>query len=448
MLRGALMAAALLLGSCGSSRPRDVDRPVAPEIAAEIGRIKAIDHHAHPVRVLGQGEQDREFDALPVDNMEPASDPLFVRPGNPGVIEAWRALYGYQYHDANPEHVRENQARKRQVMRDKGDGYPAWVLDQAGTAVMFANRVEMGRGIQPPRFLWVPYADALMFPLDNSGLASENSDRKAFFVDEDRLLQRYLKESGAGQPPSSLGEYLGRVVTPTLERHTKGGAVAEKFEAAYLRSLEFDPVERSEADRIYARCINKGIPPDREYKALQDYLFRFIAAECGRLGMAVHLHVMAGGGSYFDVQGDSPLLFESVLDDPGLRKTKFVMVHGGWPFTKEITPLLEKPNAWLDYSGQSLALSPAVLAQTLREWLEYVPEKVMFGTDAYPYSDEMGWEESAWLAARQGREALGRALTAMMRDNEITRERAFELALMVLRDNARKLYGLPDEASR
>jgi hypothetical protein len=31
----------------------------------------------------------------------------------------------------------------------------------------------------------------------------------------------------------------------------------------------------------------------------------------------------------------------------------------------------------------------------------------------------------------------------MMRDNEISHGRAAELARMVLRDNARKLYGLP-----
>src|ERR1035438_3334126 len=48
------------------------------------------------------------------------------------------------------------------------------------------------------------------------------------------------------------------------------------------------------------------------------------------------------------------------------------MVHGGWPFTREITPLLEKPNAYLDFSAQSLLLSPATLSGILREWLEHV----------------------------------------------------------------------------
>ena len=52
-------------------------------------------------------------------------------------------------------------------------------------------------------------------------------------------------------------------------------------------------------------------------------------------------------------------------------------------------------------------------------------------------------EEAGWLASRTGRQALGLALTGMLRDGEITRARAIELAKMVLRDNARKLYGLP-----
>jgi predicted TIM-barrel fold metal-dependent hydrolase len=398
---------ALLLAACRG------EPLVDPGIAAEISRIKAIDNHAHPVRNMPKGQQDRFFDALPVDNMEPASDPLALRPG------AFSKVF--------PE-------GKQQIMQAKGDGYPAWVLDQMNVDVMLANRVEMGPGIEPPRFRWVPYADALLFPLDNSALAAANSDRKAFFALEDVLFRRYLRESGLQTAPHTLADYLAQVVTPTLERHKKGGAVAEKFEVAYLRSFAFDKVDRADADRAYT---GRG-----SYKQLQDYLFRYIAAECGRLGVAVHHHAMAGAGGYFDVAGVNPLLLEPVLNDPSLRKTRFVMVHGGWPFTREITALLEKPNAYLDFSQQSLVIDPPLLAQTIREWLSFVPEKVLFATDAYPSSDEMGWEESGVIAARRGREALGIALTRMMRDGSISRERATELARMVMRENARKLYGL------
>ena len=419
------LAASLLLAGCGTVPPTAAD----PELAAEIQGIRAIDNHAHPVRVVGSGEQpDRNFDALPVDNMEPASDPVNLRPGAPALLDAARTLYAAK--------------AKPAMIQEKGEQYPAWVLDQMGVETMLANRVEMGSSIQPPRFRWVPYADALLFPLDNAGLARRNSDRKSFFALEDILRARYLKDAGVTALPASLAEYLTRVVTPTLERQKQGGAVAEKFEAAYLRSLEFDKVERADAERVYARFAGKGAPSEFEYKPLEDFLFRYIAAECGRLGMAVHLHTMAGAGSYFEVNGANPLQLESVLNDPELRKTRFVMVHGGWPFTREITALLYKPNAYLDFSAQSLSLEPATLAGIIREWLEYVPEKVMFGTDAYPYSNEMGWEESGVIAARTGRQALAIALTGMLRDGEISRARASELARMVLRENAKGLYGL------
>jgi len=118
------------------------------------------------------------------------------------------------------------------------------------------------------------------------------------------------------------------------------------------------------------------------------------------------------------------------------------MVHGGWPYTREITALLIKPNAYLDFSQQSLLLDPHVLAQTLREWLTFIPEKFLYATDAYPYSEELGWEESGKIAGDQGREALGLALTQMIRDGTVTRARAGELARMVLRENAKALYKL------
>jgi predicted TIM-barrel fold metal-dependent hydrolase len=389
---------------------------VNPQLAAEIARIKAVDNHAHPVIPSGT---DRDFDALPVDNMEPSSDPVRLRPGAPETVKAAKALYGG--------------TTKEAVKRREGAKYPAWVLDRLGIDVMLANRVAMGQGIVPPRFRWVSYVDALIFPLDNSVLAAANSDRKSFFAFEDKLLKRYYQECGVVSRPATLDEYLRKVVTPTLERQQRGGAIAVKFEAAYLRSLDFEKVDKAEAERVYAGAGGA-------YKQLQDFLFRYIASEAGRLGMAVHLHTMAGAGSYFNVAGANPLLLESVLNDPALRKTNFVMIHGGWPFDAQITPLLEKPNAYLDFSGQTLTLTAPTVARAIREWLEFVPEKVMFATDAYPYSTEMDWEESGWIAAETGRRALAIALTGMLDDGEITYARAVDLARMVLRENAMKLY--------
>jgi predicted TIM-barrel fold metal-dependent hydrolase len=322
---------------------------------------------------------------------------------------------------------------KAAAARKYGQEYAVRLLDELNIDVMLANRVAVGPGLPQPRFLWVPFADALMYPLANDSLI-QNSDHKAFFPLEEKLLKRYYDESGVAARPATLDDYLNKVVRATLERHKQGGAVAEKFEMAYLRTLEIGNPSRADAEKAYS---GSG-----DYRALQDYIFRFIATECGRLGMSVHFHAAAGGGGYFNVNGGNPMLLEPLLNDPTLRKTNFVLIHGGWPFTREVTALLTKPNCYLDFSEQTTFSYPRQVSEAIRMWLEYVPEKVLFATDAYPFSPEMGWEEAAYLANQTGREALGLALTAMLRDNEINRDRAIELARMVLRENARKLYGI------
>ncbi len=448
MLLGALLSAGLLAGRCSAQR-RPVDplasgvaRDIEPEIAEIIATTPAIDNHAHPVLPPPNDITDRNFDALPVDNMEPETDPVAWRADNPQLAAAWKALWGF---DGSPpldaEGMKRLNAARQIVKAREGARYADWVLDRSNVGTMLGNRVVMGPGLSKPRFEWVPYIDALLFPLDNSTLET-TPDRKQFFPLEERLRTQYLNAVGMNTVPPTLEGYLKRVVTPTLERQKAEGAVAEKFEVAYLRGFDFADTPRADADRIYAKWIGRTAPDPSEYKALQDFLFRYIAAECGRLGMPVHLHTMSGGGSYFDIGRDNPLLLESIFNDPRLRKTRFVMLHGGWPFVREAGSLLQKPNVYLDFSQQALIFPPRTMATWLREWLETYPDKVMFGTDGYPFSASLGWEEATWIAAHNARQALGLALTGMWRDGEINRTRAAEIARMVMRGTAANLYGL------
>ena len=421
-----------------------IDRAIDAGLGRVIAETRAFDDHAHPVLPPPNDGTDREFDALPVDNMEPQTDIVAWRTDNPQLLLAWRAMWQFEGRlPLDAEATKRLAAAKGAVKAREAGHFDEWVLDQAGIGTMLANRVAMGAGVAPPRFRWVPYADALLFPLNNVGLAEANPDRRLFFPMEDRLRARYLGEAHLKVVPPTLEGYLKAVVTPTLEWQRAGGAVAEKFEIAYLRGFDFGDPSRAEADRIYARWVGSARPDPAEYKVLQDFLFRYVAAECGRLGMAVHLHTMSGGGSYFGIGGGNPLLLEPVFDDARLRKTRFVLLHGGWPFVREAGALLQKPNVFLDLSQETLTFPPRTLAGWLREWLETFPEKVLFGTDGYPLSDDMGWDEATWIASRNGREALGLALTGMMKDGEVSRERAGEIAREVLRGNATKLYEVP-----
>src|SRR5690348_6239169 len=202
-----------------------------PRILAEAFSIKAIDNHSHAPKLVTPGEKGDEFDALPCDPLEPTAAGLTTRPENPQYLAAWKDLWGYKYDDRAPAHVQSVVAAKARARAAHGDDYPAWVLGRIGIDIELSNRIAMGRGLNDAHHRWVPFDDALLFPLDNSPLAARTPDRKFFFSREDMLRGRYMNAAGVGELPSTLAAYTARVVTPTLEAQKRQGAIAIKFEA-------------------------------------------------------------------------------------------------------------------------------------------------------------------------------------------------------------------------
>lgn len=410
-----------------------------PEITAFIRKIRAVDNHSH-ANSVAPGDSDQ--DALPLEVIFPFEVPVQFRPDHPQWLAAYEALYQYPHADMSDEHLNELRGTMQGIAREQGDKFPAWVLDQVGTEVLLTNRIAMGPGLAPPRFRWVSYVDALMLPLSTKAEAATSPDREKLFPLENRLLQRYMSDLEVAKLPATLDAYLKTVVTPTLEGQHRGGCVAVKFEAAFLRPLDFEDVPAATASRIYARYAGGGEPSHADYKALQDFLFRYIAREAGRLGMAVHIHSFEGPGNFYRAAGADPLLLESAFNDPTLRQTNFVIVHGGGVYAPHAGAMLWKPNVYLDMSAMTLLYPPARLAEVLRSWLTQYPEKVLFGSDAAAFGPDMGWELAAWIATRNGRAALASVLTDMIRDGEVSRPRAEQIATMVMRTNAGTLYKL------
>jgi hypothetical protein len=127
-----------------------------PQLLTLISRIRAVDNHSHGLPATTGSAVSEPEDPLGT------SAPFFAvrqRETNPEWIEAWRALYGYRHADIALEHVREAFRTKRSRMKEKGTGYPEWVLDQVGIEFALINAAELGAGQTSPRFRWVPYAD-------------------------------------------------------------------------------------------------------------------------------------------------------------------------------------------------------------------------------------------------------------------------------------------------
>ena len=418
--------------------------PVDSALARYINAIRAIDDHAHPMRPVAPGAPaDSEYDALPLDGIPPFDVPNRLKPDDAIWRAAQQALYkirpdlaGAAYHAELKSAVEKNRATL-------GERFPTWVLDQIGIDVMLANRIAMGPGLAAPRFRWIAFADPLMLPLDSRDEASRTPDTRSLYPREAKLLQRYMRDLSIRALPSTLDDYVRTVVAPTLARQRAGGAVAIKFEAAYLRPLDFDNPNAAEAKRVYAKYVRGGVPTRPEYKALEDFLFRAICREAGRQQLAVQIHVLETFGGFYSPRGSAPHLLEPTFNDSTLRATKFIIVHGGWPLVGETQGMLSKANVYADVSMMDDILSPSLLAGVLRQWLGEWPEKVLFGSDAFDGGVEQGWEQIAWVGTTTTRRALAIALSGMMRDGEITRDRAQALARMVLRENAAAVYGLP-----
>ena len=181
--------------------------------------------------------------------------------------------------------------------------------------------------------------------------------------------------------PATFDDYL-TFVSHQLESWKADGAVAFKFELAYLRDLNMGNPTRESADRIYAIYSQSSEPNPEEYRILQDFVFRYIATEAGRLSLPVHIHSSLGAGSYFQDSNANPLELEGVFNDPALRQDEIYSVHGAWPFAKEAAMLILKPNVYLDYSAFYYLTYPAEASKALRLYLEAAPQKVLYGSDA------------------------------------------------------------------
>lgn len=412
-----------------------------PEIVSYVNSIKAIDNHAH-VTALDR-EHDKGYDQLRCEDL-PSSNglpPANLRFGRDQQA-VYKTLYGFDAQTGSDAELKKATELETAARQEHGAGFYAWVMEKAGIETVLANRTFMAPEMKAPQLRWVPYEDALLFPLDNSTQKGVNQDRRVFYGDAEELLNTYLRDAGMNHVPATLDTYMENVVRATLQKQKTAGAIAVKFEAAYLRPLDFAPASKDEAARVYAKYWSAGNASAAEYKTLQDFLFKQIALEAGRLGMAVHFHTGNGCGDFFDDSGADAMLLSPALNDPDLRKTNFVLLHANPPRERNVSMLIVKPNVYTDMSVLELLWSPAELARLLRPWLQIMPEHVMFGTDAGPFGPGFEWEETTIVGTQHARRALAMALSEMVRDRTITRDRAKEIAELVLRGNAARLYGM------
>jgi hypothetical protein len=369
-----------------------------------------------------------------------ASLPLRTRDDNPELVAAAKALFAYPYADFSPEHAKWLVDKKTELRKQlPGPAYFDSILDKLNVETSVANRAMMADYLDPKRFVWVFFADSFMWPFNNERETARNPDEGVFIPLQEKMLHRWMQQEGVSKLPASFENYL-KFIRRVLEDNSKRRGIAMKFEVAYFRSTTFGDPARAQAEEIYKRYVSGSIPSENDYRTFQDFIFRYLVQEGGRLHLPVHIHTAVGIGNYFNLSQSNIMNLESVLRDPRYHSTTFVMIHGGYPLEREAIWLAAMKNVYLDSSFGELVQFPSAFKDTLKMWLETFPDKITFGTDCFPYNDVLGAEESYWMGVQSTRAALAGALAEMVSEGEVTEGRALEMAHAYLHDTAAKLY--------
>ncbi|HXR18232.1 MAG TPA: amidohydrolase family protein [Terriglobales bacterium] len=437
----AAICLAILFSSAVSSWAQSTPLPtqdvsaIYKRLLPQIEKIPIVDMHAHP----GYWD-DSDVDAMAVTVTD--LDPFRTRDTNPEWAAAAKALFGYPYSDLSREHAAWLDKKDDELRKQWGKDYFTKILDMVGIQVGVANRVAMDYLEGNPRFRWVVFVDPFMFPFSNHDLAI-NPDRAVYFPIQEKALHRYMTQAGVAQLPADLAGYEA-LINRVLEEDKQQGAVAMKFEAPYFRSLvNISDPPREKAEAIYRKYSSGGVPSAEEYLLFQDYVLRYLIGQAGPRHLEVHVHSAVGAGNYYYLREGNAMDLENILRDTRYKDTIFVMIHGGYPYDRESIWLAALPNVYLDSSEFVLLTYPAEYSRILKNWFEIYPEKIVFGSDAFPYTREVAVPETYWLAIHTARTATAAALAEMVAEGEISEAKALEIARDYFHDTTAKLFGLP-----
>jgi hypothetical protein len=441
MKRLMLFSATIVLLFLGAAKTSAQAKPLAggniqniyDKLLKQIDEIPIYDHHSH---ATFPDDADMDAMASPPDE----STVMRLRDTNPEFVAAAKALFGYPYDDFKPEHAKWLIDKKKAAEAAGGTAYWDSILDKLNIETCLANRVALAPYLDPKRFHWVFFVDSFLFPFDNHDQTARNGDMGVYIPLQEKVLQRYMKQEGVSGLPADLASFE-TFVRQTLANNQKKGGVAMKFEAAYFRSLYFRDPPHEKAEAIYAKYHSGGVPSEEDYRTFQDYIVRVLIDQAGKLKLPVHFHSAVGIGDYFSLRSGNPLNLENVLRDPRYSNVKFVLIHGGYPYTLDMIWLTATKNVYTDSSLMGYYVYPSELKNILKQWISLYPEKIMFGSDAFPFNDAVGAEETFWLAARSARTAMAAALSELVAEGAFSEEKALELARLYLHDNAAKLYG-------
>jgi hypothetical protein len=247
-------------------------------------------------------------------------------------------------------------------------------------------------------------------------------------------LDDYAYQHGA--KPENFCELL-EMHDAALERFLGNGGVCLKSTSAYFRPLVFDSsVTHEQAAAAFAKVIASVELSPAEQRQLQDFcILRFFRIANERK-LPFQLHT-GNQQEHNRVEDSSPLKLNDLLLSGDYPDVRFVLLHGGFPYTRESIMLAKyfKEQVTLDLCWMCL-FSPAAAKQTLSIALDMLDgSQVMLGSDCANFEELYG-------TVKITRRVVAEVLAEKVESGIWSEKVALRAAERVLNRNAVELYGL------
>ena len=259
----------------------------------------------------------------------------------------------------------------------------------------------------------------------------------------EETLEEY-KEMNAGKYPS-WQQFQGLFESNLTKTIEQDNVVSWKTIAAYrcgLAALGMD-FEVSEVEQAYHRTVEVA-SADNKVRLSEASLISWCvkaALKCAlKASKCVPLQIHTGfGDTDLDLQQANPLLLKPFLEREDLLNIPVVVLHAGYPFTRDAGHLCSvHKNCFLDLGLAIPMLSQAGIEQVIHMALELCPSnKLLFSTDAH------FMPEGFYIAVADVRDSLVNVLTSLLSRDEICEVDAVGITEGLLWKNACTLYNLP-----
>ncbi len=214
----------------------------------------------------------------------------------------------------------------------------------------------------------------------------------------------------------------------------RDGFVGVKTHLAENAGLGAVPISDADMEQLFPEA-KAGAP--HAFKKLYVTTFAATLLLCQDLAVPVHVHTGFTGGLWNGPISDAdPFLLAPLLSRKRFLKTRLVLLHAGYPWTKQAGQMAHTfPHVWVDMS-QITPWGSLRIVECYRDVLAWAPlSKIVIGSGGH------GTPEIAWLAAKTAKTALSRVLTEAVEQNLLTESQANTAGRMILCGNAARLYG-------